>query len=324
MVPPMIVFADAFTCGRPMAKPWSVNAADSGIGNTGCGESPNTRPENHRLVGATRPSANRLGETFATSLVVIAARSAVMSGAGAAVVAAPDPDPDPVVDSVGPVLVQPATRATPATSRAGLTNRRRVVVVVVVREGVSGAEIVVRSLRLMVISSSWCRIGSRSDPVPGGGCPPATGAHGRASGALAEPAGHGLRHVGDDPVIGQVQGGLHRGADREQSGAVGQVVAVGADRGAGLTVLGAHLKLLHRGRDLLVVRQHDIHDGPGRDLRVVLGREQEVGLDVHRAGLLDGGDGRVRRHESALGVLDLLDLAGVGGGDDHGVVVLHL
>ena len=38
----------------------------------------------------------------------------------------------------------------------------------------------------------------------------------------------------------------------------------------------------------------------GRDPRVVLRGEQEVGLDVHRAGLLDGGDGGVGRHEGAL------------------------
>ena len=69
LLPPMIVFSDAVTFGRPMANPVSVNAADSGIGNTGCGWSPKTRPENQRLVGGTRPSASRVGAIFATFLL---------------------------------------------------------------------------------------------------------------------------------------------------------------------------------------------------------------------------------------------------------------
>ena len=81
LFPPMIVFSDAVTCGRPIANPVSVSCADSGIGNTGCGWSPKTRPENQRFVGGTRPSASRVGEIFATFFLVIAARSALISGA---------------------------------------------------------------------------------------------------------------------------------------------------------------------------------------------------------------------------------------------------
>ena len=40
LLPPMMVFSDAVTFGRPMANPVSVNAAESGIGKTGCGWSP--------------------------------------------------------------------------------------------------------------------------------------------------------------------------------------------------------------------------------------------------------------------------------------------
>ena len=59
--------------------------------------------------------------------------------------------------------------------------------------------------------------------------------------------------------------------------------------------------------DLLVVRQGDVQGGLGRNPGVVLGGEQEVGLDVHGAGLLDGGDGGVGGDERALGVGDGVD-----------------
>src|SRR5664279_1388585 len=92
----MMVFSDAVTVGRPMAKPLSVSAADSGIGNTGCGWSPKARPENQRLVGGTSPSASRVGAILETFFLVTAARSAVMSAGDAAAEAAAPPDADPV------------------------------------------------------------------------------------------------------------------------------------------------------------------------------------------------------------------------------------
>ena len=73
----MIVLALGVTCGRPTAMALSVSAADSGIGKTGCGWAPKTRPENQRLVGGTRPAASRVGATVATFRWVTPARSAV-------------------------------------------------------------------------------------------------------------------------------------------------------------------------------------------------------------------------------------------------------
>jgi len=71
----MIVFALGITCGNPTAMAVSVRAADSGIGKTGCGVVPKTRPENHLLVGGSRPAASRVGATLATFFCVTAARS---------------------------------------------------------------------------------------------------------------------------------------------------------------------------------------------------------------------------------------------------------
>src|SRR6476661_10923533 len=101
----------------------------------------------------------------------------------------------------------------------------------------------------------------------------------------AKPAGDGVGHIGDDAVVGQVQGGLHGGADREQSGSVGEFVAVGLDDRAGFAVFGADLDLADLGGDLLVVRQGDVDVGLRRNPGVILCGEQEVGLDVHGVGL---------------------------------------
>ena len=129
LLPPMIVFSDAVTSGSPRPKPSSVSAADSGIGKTGCGWSPKTRPENQRLVGGTSPSASRVGAILATFFWVIPARSAWMSAGDAAAVTAASPEPadsdEPEVGSVAVFDVQPATRAAPAISSNGLVSVAR-------------------------------------------------------------------------------------------------------------------------------------------------------------------------------------------------------
>src|SRR6478752_7045570 len=118
----MIVFSEAVTVGRPSPNPVSVSATDSGIGNTGCGWSLKTRPENQRFVGGTSPSASRVGAILATFFLVIPARSAVTSaGEAAAVTAAlPPAELDEVeLVSVELFVVQLATRAAPAISSNG-------------------------------------------------------------------------------------------------------------------------------------------------------------------------------------------------------------
>ena len=119
----MIVFSDAVTCGKPIANPVSVSAADSGIGNTGCGWSPKASPENQRLVGGTRPSASRVGAILATFFLVIAARSALISGADSGFATTPvEESALREEESEELLVVQPATRATPAISVSGLAS----------------------------------------------------------------------------------------------------------------------------------------------------------------------------------------------------------
>ena len=157
----MIVFSDAVTCGRPSANPVSVNAADNGIGNTGWGWSPKASPENQRFVGGTRPSASRVGATFATFFRVIPARSAETSGGDAAAVTAASPVVEPDASelvSVELLAVQPATRAAPAISSNGLVS---------VARRVRRFEIEVVALSLIVISlwvSMWSMVSVRTFP----------------------------------------------------------------------------------------------------------------------------------------------------------------
>src|SRR6476661_463441 len=55
----MMFFSVVFTVGNPNEKPLPSTPKVSGSGNTGWAVSPKTRPENHLLVGGTRPSASR-------------------------------------------------------------------------------------------------------------------------------------------------------------------------------------------------------------------------------------------------------------------------
>ncbi len=91
--PAAIVFSVAVTSGSPAAKPPSVTCHEIGVGNTGCGASPKTSPENQRLVGGVSPSARRIVPTVdvATSPRAATARAwAAPSVAAAASEAAAD------------------------------------------------------------------------------------------------------------------------------------------------------------------------------------------------------------------------------------------
>ena len=73
------------------------------------------------MVGGTRPSASRVGAILATFFLVIAARSAEISGADAGFATTPV-GPSFDEESAEVLLVQPATRATPAISVSGLAS----------------------------------------------------------------------------------------------------------------------------------------------------------------------------------------------------------
>ena len=67
----MIVFSLADTVGSPKANPASDSPKLSGSGKTGCGSSPNARPENQRLVGGMSPSASRvIGSSLGVFLTI--------------------------------------------------------------------------------------------------------------------------------------------------------------------------------------------------------------------------------------------------------------
>ena len=68
-----MVLATAVTVGSPSANPAAVRPNDNGIGKTGWGWSPKTRPENQRFVGGMTPSASRLAFRSLSVFLVISA-----------------------------------------------------------------------------------------------------------------------------------------------------------------------------------------------------------------------------------------------------------
>ena len=122
----MIVLAPLTTFGSPKANPEPVRPKDRGSGKTGCGWSPKTRPENHRLVGGTSPALSRVTGSGLTVRLVIAPTADCTCAAGKTAV------PLAVGPGVGVVVPRPALQAVApaATTRVAASTRRAVLRVV--------------------------------------------------------------------------------------------------------------------------------------------------------------------------------------------------
>src|SRR3954451_19535102 len=95
---PMLPVEEGTTCGKPKPNPVVRRVNARGSGKTGCGVSPKTMRENHRLVGGESPEARRVGGIAPPSLCAPASRTTKhMSWCRVGYAAGEEPDtPEPV------------------------------------------------------------------------------------------------------------------------------------------------------------------------------------------------------------------------------------